>query len=461
MRRLAGVGRARRRRGATSRWSSAAASPAPTPRWSSARPEPARAVRWRTPSRRPAAAASTRSRSRASSACSPRRPPRTSRKLFSDAELADSGDGPGPRREPRRALRREGSLPQAVSARGRAGRDRAGGFFGRARQLRRAARRVRAARRGGARPPPHRVDRAVADARPRQRVGRGAGRARRRQGAVLRAAPLPLPAVPPRRRAREPAPRLRRHVSGGRDRARSRRRTTGTCWQLLGEFLRFRCHVGRAQGGAGARRELRGLRRRPAAGQGRADPHRPFRQLGGGDDRRHRASIRQLRGRFHFVRRAFKPRWLDALVTRRFNQAGFGVHRQARLARPDPRPPGRRRRHRVSVRPARRAAGRHRGRVLRRIRPGRSGASRSSRSPPARRCCPPRAGARPTGATCCASSEPIAPIEAEDTNEAIRRTTRAYNAALERLVLAPPEQWYWVHRRWKASEGKSTKRRLR
>jgi len=44
---------------------------------------------------------------------------------------------------------------------------------------------------------------------------------------------------------------------------------------------------------------------------------------------------------------------------------------------------------------------------------------------------------------------PIAPIEAEDTTDAIRRTTRAYNAALEQLILARPEQWYWVHRRWK------------
>jgi KDO2-lipid IV(A) lauroyltransferase len=57
--------------------------------------------------------------------------------------------------------------------------------------------------------------------------------------------------------------------------------------------------------------------------------------------------------------------------------------------------------------------------------------------------------------------DPIAAVEAEDMNEAIRRTTRAYNEALECLVLARPEQWYWVHRRWKASEGKSRKRRLR
>jgi KDO2-lipid IV(A) lauroyltransferase len=45
---------------------------------------------------------------------------------------------------------------------------------------------------------------------------------------------------------------------------------------------------------------------------------------------------------------------------------------------------------------------------------------------------------------------PVVPIECADTNEAIRRSTRAYNAALERLILARPEQWYWVHRRWKA-----------
>ena len=33
----------------------------------------------------------------------------------------------------------------------------------------------------------------------------------------------------------------------------------------------------------------------------------------------------EMHGRIHFVRRAIKPRWLDALVTRRFRRAGFGV----------------------------------------------------------------------------------------------------------------------------------------
>jgi len=38
-------------------------------------------------------------------------------------------------------------------------------------------------------------------------------------------------------------------------------------------------------------------------------------------------------------------------------------------------------------------------------------------------------------------------------NESIQRTTRAYNAAIERLVLRHPEQWWWVHRRWRPARG--------
>ncbi len=49
--------------------------------------------------------------------------------------------------------------------------------------------------------------------------------------------------------------------------------------------------------------------------------------------------------------------------------------------------------------------------------------------------------------------EPLPPIEHDNVNEEIRRNTRAYNAALERLVLRHPEQWFWVHRRWKTRAG--------
>jgi KDO2-lipid IV(A) lauroyltransferase len=45
--------------------------------------------------------------------------------------------------------------------------------------------------------------------------------------------------------------------------------------------------------------------------------------------------------------------------------------------------------------------------------------------------------------------DPIPHIECENTNEAIRLNTRAYNVALERMLLRHPEQWIWMHRRWK------------
>jgi KDO2-lipid IV(A) lauroyltransferase len=56
---------------------------------------------------------------------------------------------------------------------------------------------------------------------------------------------------------------------------------------------------------------------------------------------------------------------------------------------------------------------------------------------------------------------PIAAVEDPSTNEAIRLTTRAYNAALERLVVLRPAQWYWVHRRWKNVALPARGRRLR
>jgi KDO2-lipid IV(A) lauroyltransferase len=45
--------------------------------------------------------------------------------------------------------------------------------------------------------------------------------------------------------------------------------------------------------------------------------------------------------------------------------------------------------------------------------------------------------------------DPIDPIACDDYDEEIARNTRQYNAALERLILRHPEQWFWVHRRWR------------
>lgn len=51
--------------------------------------------------------------------------------------------------------------------------------------------------------------------------------------------------------------------------------------------------------------------------------------------------------------------------------------------------------------------------------------------------------------------EPIAWQDFGSTQESIYRNTLAYNQALERIILAHPEQWLWLHKRWKLKEDPS------
>jgi KDO2-lipid IV(A) lauroyltransferase len=55
----------------------------------------------------------------------------------------------------------------------------------------------------------------------------------------------------------------------------------------------------------------------------------------------------------------------------------------------------------------------------------------------------------PDGSHVIRFEEPLPLIQCESPGEAIRRNTRAYNAELERLLLRHPEQWIWMHKRWK------------
>jgi lauroyl/myristoyl acyltransferase len=54
---------------------------------------------------------------------------------------------------------------------------------------------------------------------------------------------------------------------------------------------------------------------------------------------------------------------------------------------------------------------------------------------------------------------PVPPVDVANVSESIVRTTRAYNAALERLVLRHPERWWWVHRRFRRARRKPRNRR--
>ena len=158
----------------------------------------------------------------------------------------------------------------------------------------------------------------------------------------------------------------------------------------------------------------------------------------------------EVHGRFHFVRRPIKPRWLDQLVTQRFNRAGFGVMGKRgsldriveRLEAGDVivfpfdqyahRPDG------IDVEFFGHPAGTFKSLAIIALATG---------AP----VLPAASWREPDGRHVLRFEEPVAPVDHENTNEAIRGTTRAFNAALERLVLRHPEQWYWVHRRWKSA----------
>jgi phosphopantetheine--protein transferase-like protein len=157
----------------------------------------------------------------------------------------------------------------------------------------------------------------------------------------------------------------------------------------------------------------------------------------------------EMRDRIHFVRRAIKPRWLDALVTRRFRRAGFGVMAKRgsldaileRLTAGD-----------IVVFPFDQHASPPDGieseffghpawtfKSLAII-------ALATGAPVV----PVAAWRDPEGRHVLRFEDPVPPIENENVGEEIRRTTRAYNAVLEALVLKHPEQWFWVHRRWKS-----------
>jgi KDO2-lipid IV(A) lauroyltransferase len=164
----------------------------------------------------------------------------------------------------------------------------------------------------------------------------------------------------------------------------------------------------------------------------------------------------EVRGRFHFVRRPIKPRWLDALVTRRFNAWGFGVVAKrgsldrivSLLERGD-----------IVVFPFDQFAAGADGIDVEFF--GEAVGTFKSLAVIAL-----ATGAPVLPAACWRETDgrhvlrfeaPVPPVDVANTNEAIVRTTRAYNAALERLVVRHPEQWWWVHRRWRRARPRKRK----
>jgi lauroyl/myristoyl acyltransferase len=160
------------------------------------------------------------------------------------------------------------------------------------------------------------------------------------------------------------------------------------------------------------------------------------------------AQLPQYHGQFHVLRRPLFPAWLDRFVTRRFRRGGFGVlPKQGALDRIL----------------ERLAAGDAVVFVLDQYAHGRDGVkvdffgqttgtmrslailSRSTGIPVV----PVSTWREADGRHVLRFEEPLPILPCDDPNKGIRLNTRAYNATLERLILRHPEQWFWMHRRWK------------
>lgn len=160
------------------------------------------------------------------------------------------------------------------------------------------------------------------------------------------------------------------------------------------------------------------------------------------------AQFPEVHNRIHFVRRTIKPAWLDALVNRRMRSAGFGtIGKRGSLDRMlellengdaivFPFDQHARRPDGIDVDFFGHPAGTFKSLAIIALATG---------AP----VLPASAWREPDG-THVLRVEPALPvIAAADADDEIRRNTRAYNQALEHLVLRHPEQWWWVHRRWK------------
>ncbi len=156
----------------------------------------------------------------------------------------------------------------------------------------------------------------------------------------------------------------------------------------------------------------------------------------------------QVKGRIHFLRRPIKPKWLSDMLTRRFNQAGFGVVGRrgsleeivSTIEKGDaivfPFDQFARKPEGIAVEFFGHAAGTYKSMAVIALATG---------AP----VMPAASWREPDGTHVLKFWPALQPVLDDDVGAEITRNTRAYNEALELAIVRHPEQWWWVHRRWK------------
>ncbi|CDZ78047.1 Lipid A biosynthesis lauroyl acyltransferase [Legionella massiliensis] len=161
-------------------------------------------------------------------------------------------------------------------------------------------------------------------------------------------------------------------------------------------------------------------------------------------------SFEEFKGQFHFIRRTLGNKTIEKFLFRRYYQAGLNVipkknslHQVCDALEQN---------HAVIFVMDQHASLANRDGIAAEFFGKKAGTYRSLATFSRHTGVPvvPAAGYRlPNGRHVLEFYEPIKWQEYDSVQESIYRNTLAYNQALERIILARPEQWLWLHKRWK------------
>jgi KDO2-lipid IV(A) lauroyltransferase len=160
------------------------------------------------------------------------------------------------------------------------------------------------------------------------------------------------------------------------------------------------------------------------------------------------SQFKQYRGHLHFIRRPLKPQWFNDLVMRRFQKAGFGTLEKTGsldeiLALLEE--------NRIIVS------------IFDQFTVRKYGIQSEFFGHPAHTFKSLAVLAQFTGAPVIPSSSwrepdgthvllfepPVEVLTEGRTKDILSKNTKRFNEALERIILRHPEQWIWMHKRWK------------
>jgi KDO2-lipid IV(A) lauroyltransferase len=161
-------------------------------------------------------------------------------------------------------------------------------------------------------------------------------------------------------------------------------------------------------------------------------------------------NFKQFQGQFHFIRRLLGNKTLERIIFRRYYQAGLNVipKKNALVEVCDVLGAN----HAVVFVLDQHASLKNRDGIAVEFFGKKAGTYRSLASIARHTGIPvvPAAGYRlPNGRHVLEFFEPIAWQDYATTQESLYQNTLKYNQALERILLAHPEQWLWLHKRWK------------